>query len=367
MLPGIDGNNKKRLLHIAPALMLILMNGLLTRATPGAAASRPATVAEIALYQGPDREQMLVSGAKKEGQLMFYNANTWMDTVAREFEKKYPFVKIAIWRSDGRDLIKRIMEEYSSGRFLADVIESSTGMELLHKKGFFQEQYSPEMSAYGDDVKAKGKIGVFYWANREIYISLGFNTKFVAPADTPRSYKDLLDPKWKGKMSIAGGSSGPRWVGHMLDTVGRDYLEKLAQQDVKVQNIVPAALANLVISGEVPLSPTIFDSNIYTAKKSGAPVDWRPLEPVLANIGSSGMMTKAPHPHTAVLFLDYLHSKEGQQIVMKGGLSSPREDIDSTEQRFKKDYLEARYSLEEFEKKYTEWQELMRRLFIRKK
>ncbi len=79
------------------------------------------------------------------------------------------------------------------------------------------------------------------------------------------------------------------------------------------------------------------------------------------------MTTKAPHPHAAVLLLDYLHSKEGQQIVMKGGLSSPRDDISSAEQKFKKDYLEARYSLEEFEKKYTEWQELMRRLFIRKK
>ncbi len=367
MRPGIRTNKKNHCLRIVQALALLC--AICLPASPGlrAAASKAATVAEIALYQGPDREQMLVAGAKKESQLMFYNANTWMDTVAREFEKKYPFIKVSIWRSEGRDLIKRVVEEYASGRCLADVMESSTGMELLHKKGFFQEQYSPEMNAYGDDVKAKGKIGVFYWADREIYISLGFNTKVVPPSDAPRTYRDLLDPRWKGKISVSGGSSGPRWVGHILDTVGRDYLEKLAQQEIKVQNIVPAALANLVISGEVPLSPTIFDSNMYTAKKSGAPVEWRPLEPVLANIGSSGMTTKAPHPHAAVLFLDYLHSKEGQQIVMKGGLSSPRDDISSAEQKFKKDYLEARYSLEEFEKKYTEWQELMRRLFIRKK
>lgn len=345
----------------------MVITGLLGFAAIGGAATKPTTVAEIALYQGPDREQILIEGAKKEGQLMFYNANTWMDTVAREFEKKYPFVKVSIWRSEGRDLIKRVMEEYASGRFLADVLESSTGMELLYKKGFFQEHYSPEINAYADDVKAKGKTGVFYWANREIYIGLGFNTKIVSPADAPKSYKDLLDPKWKGRIAISGGSSGPRWVGHVLNTMGRDYLEKLSRQDIKVQNIVPAALANLVISGEVPLSPTIFDSNMFTSKKTGAPVEWRPLEPVLTNVGSSGMTTKAPHPHVALLFLEYLHSKEGQQVVMKGGLSSPREDIGSVEQKFKKNYLESHYSLEEFEKNYSEWEELMRRLFIRKR
>jgi iron(III) transport system substrate-binding protein len=94
-------------------------------------------------------------------------------------------------------------------------------------------------------------------------------------------------------------------------------------------------------------------------------VEWRPLEPVLTNVGASGMTAKAPHPHAALLFLDYLHSKEGQQVVMKGGLNSPRDDLE-VERRFKKTYLENQYSLEDFEKNFTEWQELMRRLFIRK-
>jgi ABC-type Fe3+ transport system substrate-binding protein len=78
------------------------------------------------------------------------------------------------------------------------------------------------------------------------------------------------------------------------------------------------------------------------------------------------MMTNAPHPHAALLFLDYLHSKEGQQVVMKGGLSSAREDLGSSERKFKKIYQETQYSSEEFEKKFTEWEALMRQLFIRK-
>ena len=347
-------------LATATVSLLVLVT-LLGHASIGWAAS----VAEIAMYRGKDREQRLIEGAKKEGQVMFYNSNTWLEVVAQEFEKKYPFVKVGVWRSEGRDVIKRVLEEYASGRYIADVVETSTGIEILQRKGLLQEHYSPEIGAYGDDVKEKGKNGgVLFWANRELYIGLGFNTKSVPANEAPKNNAGLLDPKWKGKITIAGGSSGPRWVGHMVNIMGPEFLEKFSQQDVKVQNVVPAALANQVVSGEVPLSPTIFDSNMFTAKRKGAPVEWRPLEPVLTNVGSSGMTTRSPHPHAAVLFLDYLHSKEGQQVAMKGGLNSPRDDMD-VEQKFKKNYLDNQYSLEEFEKKFAEWQDLMKRLFIR--
>jgi iron(III) transport system substrate-binding protein len=148
--------------------------------------------------------------------------------------------------------------------------------------------------------------------------------------------------------------------------MGREYLEEMGRQELKVQNLQSVALLNQVISGEVPLSPDIFYSSVFAAKKTGAPVEWCPLEPVMASVGSSGMTTKTPHPYGALLFLNYLFSKEGQQVVITGGLSSPRKDIGSLEQKFKKTYLEAQYSIEEYEKKFSEWQELMRRIFIRK-
>jgi iron(III) transport system substrate-binding protein len=333
-----------------------------------AAAGKPTTVADIALYQGADREQLLIEGAKKEGQVIFYNINTWLSTVAQEFEKKYPFVKVSVWRSDSKTVLKRVTEEYASGRYLADVIDVTFGgVALLHKMGIFQEYYSPEMAAYTDEVKAKGKTGVYYLPDLELYIGLGFNTKLVPAADAPKTYKDLLDPKWKGRISFAGTSTGSQWIGNALNVMGREYLEKMGGQDVKVQNISGAAIAGLIVSGEVPLSPTIYESNILTAKEKGGPADWWPLEPVVANVGSSGMTTKAPHPHAALLFLDYVHSKEGQRVMMKGGLGSPREDIGSLERKFKKTYLEAQYSLDDLEKKIAEWEELMKRVFIKRK
>jgi ABC-type Fe3+ transport system substrate-binding protein len=88
---------------------------------------------------------------------------------------------------------------------------------------------------------------------------------------------------------------------------------------------------------------------------------------VIAGVGTSGMVLNGPHPHAALLFLDYLHSKEGQQVAMKGGLSSARTDIGSLDQKFQKIYIESKYTAEQFEKKIEEWESLMRKLFIRKR
>src|SRR5215470_12985429 len=155
-------------------------------------------------------------------------------------------------------------------------------------------------------------------------------------------------------------------VGRTIMPMGREFLDKMADH-VKVQNMSGAALAGLVVSGEVPLSPTIFDANIHTAKQKGAPAEWRPLESVVTTVSYSGLTLKPTHPHAALLFLEYLHSKEGQQLVMKGGLWSPREDIGSVEQKFKKSYIDEKYSIDEAEKKFAEWDKLMQQLFIRKR
>ena len=301
------------------------------------AASRP-TNAELPLYQGPDREKIILEGARKEGQLVFYNSHTWFKSVAQEFEKKYPFVKVSEWRAEGPDVLKRVLEESHAGRYLADVVESTeANIASLHKKELLQEHHSPEIRFYDGEVLAKGTRGVYYWADRELYISLGFNMNIVPASEAPKSLRDLLDPKWKGKMAVLGTTVFARWLGAVLDLMGRDFVEKLSRQDVAIHRVSGAALATLMASGEVPLSPTMFDSNVFVVKRSGAPVEWRPIDPVVANVGYSGIVAKAPHPRAALLFIDYLHSKEGQQFVVKGGLSSPRDDVESLlQQKFKK-------------------------------
>ncbi|HLN85226.1 MAG TPA: extracellular solute-binding protein [Candidatus Limnocylindrales bacterium] len=341
---------------------------LILAAAQSFAASAPLSPSQLALYQSADREKILIEGAKKEAAFTLYGSHTWYRTMAKEFEKKYPFIKVTEYRTDGRTLIKRALEEIRAGQYIADVIATtSEQMDLMKREGVFLEHYVPDASHYPEEVRVKGKNGFFYVGHYETYASLGFNTALISPVEAPKTMQDLLNPKWKGKMSIVSTTTGTRWIGNTVETLGWEYLEKIAEQDVKVQNMSGAALAGMVVSGEVPLSPTIFDANITQAKQKGAPVEWRPLDPVVTTVAYSGLTLKAPHPHAALLFLDYLHSKEGQQMILKGGLWSPREDIGSLMQKFKKSYIDEKYSVEEAEKKYAEWDKLMQQLFIRRK
>lgn len=324
--------------------------------------------AQMALYQGADREKILIEGAKREGQFTLYTSHTWFKTFVGEFEKKYPFVRASQWRNDSKNIIRKVLEEVRAGRVLADIVETtSDGMGFLKREGLFQEYYSPEARYYPNELKPKGKNGFFYLPNRETYNSLGFNTHLIPPGIAPKTLRDLLDPRWKGKMAITSTTTGSRWIGNALETLGREFLDKLAEQDISVQDMAPASLINLVVSGEIPLSPTIFDANVTLAKQKGAPVEWRPLEPVVTTVGSAGLLARASNPHTALLFIDYLLSKEGQQLIMKGGLWSPREDVGSVAQKFRKSYLDEKYSSEEMEAKIAQWETLMRQLFMRKR
>lgn len=357
----------KRLSLTMPALAMVL--ALIGLSEAQAAQAKPMSTAELALYQGKDREQVLVEGAKKEGQMVFYTSNTWMaGHVSQEFGKKYPFIKPNVYRSDSKELLKRITEESAAGRQIADVVETSPDyMALMQTVNLFQDIYLPEFKQYDDELKHRGKRGVLYWTSRELYISLGYNTKLIAAADAPKTMKDLLDPKWKGKMTIAGTTTGTQWIGAIIETFGMEFLEKLAAQEINVQNISGAALSQLVASGEVPISPTIFNSNIAVAKQKGAPVEWRAIEPVIGTTGMSALVAKGPHPHAGLLFLDFLHSKEGQQTVIKGGLSSARSDVIDPEMKFKKIYIESRFPPDVMEKKFAEWEGLKRKLFISKR
>ena len=138
------------------------------------AANAPMSIAQLALYQGADREKILIEGAKKEGAFTLYDSHTWYRTMAKEFEKKYPFIKVTEYRSDGRTLIKRAMEEISAGQYIADVI-ATTGeqIDVMRREGVFQEHYIPDARHYPDEVKVKGKSGFFYIGHYETYAQLG--------------------------------------------------------------------------------------------------------------------------------------------------------------------------------------------------
>ena len=181
------------------------------------AASASMAPAQLALYQGADRENILIEGAKREGQFTLYTSHTWFRTLVKDFEKKYPFTKVSEWRNDSKNIIRKVLEESKSGRVLVDVVETTAdGMGIIKQEGLLLEYYSPQARYYPAELKPRGKNGFFYLPDRETYNSLGFNTKLVPPAIAPRNFKDLLDPKWKGKMAITSTTTGVRWIGNVL-------------------------------------------------------------------------------------------------------------------------------------------------------
>ena len=286
----------------------------------------PQTVAEVAMYDGADRAAVLEAGARKEGQMLLYTPGGQINPIADRFQAKYPYIRLEILRGETPELTRRVMEEYKAQRHTVDAMELDEGpLALLREAEILQPYFSPQMSVYPAGAIEPGKRWV---SSYESYKGLGFNTKLVSPEEAPRTYDDLLDSKWKGRMATAS-SSIPTWIGGVLAIKGEDYIRKLGKQEMTVYSVQGRALSNLVVSGEVALSPVVFNSHMHDSANRGASVAWRPLDGVYALVAAMATTTKSPHPHAAMIFIDFMLSKEGQTMRQDMGYVSARGDLTS--------------------------------------
>src|SRR5947209_424353 len=180
-----------------PAWLLLLVLGCGSPA-PAAPSSAPSE-ADLAMYQGADRTQVLEARARQEGgQIVIYSNGTVMQPVLDVFEKKYPFLKAQIVTGDATTISRRVTDEYRAGRHDVDGFETSVeGLILPGQQGVLQAYTSPELGNYPDKVKSPQG----YWTIvRESYIGLGYNTNKLKEAEVPHAYHDLADPKWNGRM-----------------------------------------------------------------------------------------------------------------------------------------------------------------------
>jgi len=318
-------------------LLLVMPNRAWSAATP----KKPATAAEVALYNGADRQQVLEEGAKKEGKLTFYTTGILVQTVrpiVEAFQKKYPFIKVDVWRAGTQALLPRFHQEFSAGKYTADVIElTQAGGVMLQEASLLQPFYSSELANVEEGAVSKGPLGAFTAGHYQSGISLGYNTKLLKKDEVPKTYQDLLNPKWKGKIAMVGSNTGLSWMGGALETYGEGFIEKFAGQKITVHQVSARALLDMIVSGEILMSPTILDSHVNKSKKDGAPCDWVPLEPVAAYIGQIMLPKNSPHPYAAMLFIDFDLSRQGAQIYVANGYNSPRKDIE-VERNYKKFY-----------------------------
>ena len=344
---------------VLPLLAMILFLG-----TAWAAQKRPTTVAELALYKGPDRQQILEEGAKKEGKITLYTTAVEVGGIrplVAAFNKKYPYIKVEVWRSGDDQLTAKIFEEYKARIYVADLMGVSQYTEaIFREKGILQPFYSPSLVHIAEGAISKASEGAAYAAGHyETGYGLAFNAKLIGKKDLPRSYQDLLDPKWKGKMVITGTSTAVKWMGTQLVTFGMEHVKKLVEQNITVQMVSARALLDMVISGEYVLSPAIGDAQVINSKKKGAPVDWLAQEPVHIALGSIMLAKNPPNPHAAMLFIDFDLSKEAGEVWKAAGYDSPRKDI-PTERKYKKYYGAGST------KEYMEWHQLFDKLFLKK-
>ena len=220
------------------------------------------SVADIANYKGADRQRVLEDGAKREGALMIYVTGTQIQPMIDRFTQKYPFIHLQMPRGAAEDIARQALEEYNAGVHLVDAYElNSPALIIPRDQGLLQPFSSPESADHPPESIEPGRNWI---VARESYLGIGYNTNIISSQDAPKTYRDLLDPKWKGKMAISSSNgTSANWIGAMIKAEGMDYVRQLSEQNIRVYSLLGRALANLTISGEAPLSPTTYDSHVF--------------------------------------------------------------------------------------------------------
>jgi iron(III) transport system substrate-binding protein len=319
------------------------------------------SVSQLAAYNKPDREKVLYTGAKTEGKVTWYTSlagGSYKD-LAAAFEAKYPGVKVESYRGTRAELGARILAETQSKRYIVDTIETTIPLlKLLRDNKLLEPYFFPTQAKYPEHVKEKGPKGLFYWAiDRESHILLSYNKNIVAPNLVPKNYEGLLRPELKDKIGLAGSDTGVTVIGAMLKFKGEEYVRKLKSQNPITHNVSGRALLDLVISGELGLSPTTFRNHAEVSIKDGAPIGWVPMDVVPANSGSTAISTQAPHPHAALLLADFILGEGGQKVLEQYEYGSPTKDYG-----FKRWYPEQGLTTEQYEKLDEKWNKVFRDL-----
>lgn len=265
-------------------------------------------------------DQALIDAAKKEGEVVWYTTviiNQLVRPLAANFEKKYG-IKVQYVRANASDTALKIINEARAGKVQADLFDGTSATPPLKQAGLVAK-YVPDSakalpSRYVDE---EGQ----WVATHAYYMTPGFNTDLVPVKDAPKTFEDLLDPKWRGKMawnSSTSSSGGPGFVGNVLITMGEqkgmDYLKKLAGQKIINMDVSARQLLDQAIAGEFPIALQIFNHHAVISAKKGAPVSWIPMEPVTSTLSVVSLTKDAQHPNAGKLLIDYMVSEEGQKL-----------------------------------------------------
>ena len=265
----------------------------------------------------------LIEAAKKEGKVVWYTTlivNQAIRPLKEAFEKAYPGIELQYARADEAPTAAKILAEAQAGRVQADIFDGISNMVPLKRAGLVVPHGSPTAGKIPADLKDREG----YWISILLYVfSPGINTTLVSKEQAPKTYQDLLDPRWRGKMawnpgSIAGALG---FVGATLtsmgDARGMDYLKALSAQRIVNIEASSRAILDQVIAGEYPIGLMMFNHHTVISAQKGAPSDWIKMEPVPVALDAVAILKDAPHPNAAKLLVDFLTSEDGQHVLQK--------------------------------------------------
>jgi iron(III) transport system substrate-binding protein len=323
-------------------------------------AAHSQTLQAIASYEGPDRQQRLIEGAKKEGSLLLYTAmpREYLMQLNEPFEKKYG-IKVNVWQAIGETILQKVLNEDRSSNPVVDVIHStSTMLEALQRENVLQEVHSPAQKSL---IPAALPAHRKYASDLQYVIVQAYNTDKVKKEDLPKNYEDLLQPKWKGKLGIEASDND--WLASVVDDMGTakgvQFFKDLMTNNAMSVRQGHTLMTKLVVAGEVPLALTVYQYSVEQARKKGAPVDWFAIEPAVSVLSGIGVARKAPHPYAALLYYDYMLSPEAQTILAKIGYPPTSTEVESPLKGIKIKYLDAASLLENQEKSEAQFKTIL--------
>ncbi|RXZ36799.1 extracellular solute-binding protein [Oxalobacteraceae bacterium CAVE-383] len=328
-----------------------------------AADAAPASpIPGMAAYKGADRQQKLVAAAQKEGSVTLYTSitNEIAQKLIADFDAKYG-IKVKLWRSGDGVVLQRMMSERAAGHPAFDAVNiGSVEMEMAHREKLLQSFKSP-----AQDNLVPGAVG----SNNEYaatFVNLmlqAYNTNAVKKEELPKSYADLLDPRWKGRLGIE--ATDEEWfyamVTHMGEEKGLKYFRDLVATNKPSLRTGHSLLGNLVASGEVPLGLTVYAHTVLAAKKKGAPIDYVLLDPAIGVSFSMGLSNLAPHPNAALLFYEYMLG-DGQKIIADLDYTPTNKNIDTPFRNTK--YLLTNQP--KFLDQYDKWEKLWNDIMVKR-
>ena len=343
---------QRRQLLVASAAALALPS---VRAQDVAARNR-----DIYMYKGADREARLLAGAKKEGQLSLYTSLNTKDSgpITEAFEKQYG-VKALLWRSSSEKVLQRAVTEARAGRFACDVLETNgPEMEALYREKLLTEFHSPHFKDLPPAAFPKHRN---YVADRFNFFTIGYNTNLIKPDEVPNSYTDLLHPRFAGKLGLEAGDTD--WFAAVVKSMGEEkglaFFRKLAAAKPQMRS-GHTLLAELVSSGEIPITATIYNHNIERLLVKGAPVKWKALAPTFGRPNAIGVAARATNPHAALLFTDFMLSPQGQTLLKERNRVPASLAVDTNLNKFPFEMIDPVISLDEADK----WDKLWSALFL---